>query len=93
MRKYELTVLVKDETLATALEKKMEQLVKALGGKVSKTTEMGKKQLAYKIQKLSEAFFVGFVIELPPESVVQLEKKLSVDHEVLRHLMLCQQDR
>ena len=85
MNKYELTVLVK---AVTGVEEKMEKIVKALGGKLGKFTEMGKKQLAYPIDKIHEAHFLNWIIELPNEGVVQLEKKLTVDREVIRHLII-----
>lgn len=85
MNKYDLTILVKK---AEGVEAKIEKLVKALEGKLGKFTEMGKKQLAYPIAKTREAVFLNWVVELPGEGVVQLEKKLTVDKEILRHLCL-----
>ena len=97
MQKYELTVLVKTVTGLPAgrqdVEEKMEKIIKALGGKLGKFTEMGKKQLAYPIDKIHEAHFLNWIIELPNEGVVQLEKKLINDKEVLRHLVICLHDR
>lgn len=71
---------------------KMEKTVKALKGKVGKVTEMGKKQLAYRIKDQPEAVFWEMALELPPKSVIELDKKLTIDKEVIRHL-LCRQDR
>lgn len=85
MIKYDLTVLVKK---TEGMEEKMEKLVKALGGKLGRMMEMGKKQLAYPIKKVSEAEFLNWSLELPGEGVVQLGKKLSVDREVIRHLLV-----
>ncbi len=78
---------VKDE-VRDKLTDKFEKTVKALGGVVTKTMEMGRKQLAYKISGQSEAVYINFVLELPPSEVVQLEKKLAVDKEILRHLLV-----
>ncbi len=85
MNKYDLTVLVKK---AEGVEAKIEKLVKALEGKLGKFTEMGKKQLAYPIAKTREATFLNWVVEMPGEGVVQLEKKLTIDKDILRHLCL-----
>lgn len=89
--KYELTMVLrpdlkdegKDETV-----KKYEKLVKTLGGLVDKTIDMGKKQLAYRIKKAAEGIYVSVSLELSGEGVVQLEKKLVVDNDVLRHLLV-----
>ncbi|MBI5358845.1 30S ribosomal protein S6 [Candidatus Amesbacteria bacterium] len=96
MKKYDLTVLVKSDLKEKALDKfvgKMEDLVKALDGKTGKITEMGKKQLAYTIKKQKEAQFLTWVLEVPPKNVVQLEKKLVNDKDILRHLLVCLRDR
>ena len=85
MNKYDLTILVKK---TEGVEAKIEKLVKVLEGKLGKFTEMGKKQLAYPIAKTREAVFLNWVVELPGEGVVQLEKKLTIDKDILRHLCL-----
>jgi ribosomal protein S6 len=48
--------------------------------------------LAYPIAKQTEAQFISWVLELPATAVVQLEKKLVNDKEVLRHLLVCLRD-
>jgi small subunit ribosomal protein S6 len=88
MKKYDLTVLVKNDKIVA----KIEALVKALDGKLGRMTDMGKKQLAYPIAKQTEAQFISWVLELPATAVVQLEKKLVNDKEVLRHLLVCLRD-
>ena len=84
MNKYDLTVLVKD---TAKLEEKIEKLAKALEGKAGRMVEMGKKQLAYPIAKQTEANYVSWGIELPSSAVVEFEKKLTNDSEILRHLL------
>jgi ribosomal protein S6 len=85
MNKYDLTILVKK---TDGLEEKVEALLKAIGGKAGRMTEMGKKQLAYPILKQTEAFYSSWALELPSEGVVQLEKKLTNDRDIMRHLIV-----
>lgn len=89
--KYDLTIIlvpsVKDEAKDKFVEK-IEKVMKGLGGVVEKTMDMGRKQLAYKIVGKSEGVYVNLQIELPPESVIQLDKKLGVDKDILRHLLI-----
>lgn len=85
MNKYDLTVLVKR---AEGVEQKIEKLVTALEGKLGKFTEMGKKQLAYPIAKTQEAVLLNWVVEMPGGGVIQLEKKLTIDRDILRHLLI-----
>lgn len=85
MNKYDLTVLTKK---TDGVEEKMDKLVKALAGKTGRMVEMGKKQLAYPIQKTNEAHYLSWTLELAGDAVVQLEKKLTNDHDILRHLLV-----
>lgn len=78
---------VKDDT-REKFSQKLEKTVKALGGKVARSLEMGKKQLAYKIKGQSEAVYLDLVLEMPGSEVIQLDKKLTVDKEILRHLLV-----
>ena len=84
MLKYDLTVMVKKAEAGTKIEK----IIAAVGGKAGRMIEMGKKQLAYPIKKLSEAQFLSWTVELDPQLVVQLQQKLIVDKEVVRHLLV-----
>ena len=85
MHKYELTVLGRE---LEGLADKIEKVVKVLGGKVGKVTEMGKKPLAYMIKKAGEAHYLSLTLELPATAVVELKKKLNVDKAVLRYILI-----
>lgn len=91
MSKYSLTVMLATGMTDAAREKwdeRLEKTVAALDGKVGKLIEMGRKQLAYRINNLTEATYRNWSLELPRESVIQLRKKLSVDKEILRYLLV-----
>lgn len=85
MNKYDLTVLVKE---IAGMEEKVEKMVKAFEGKAGRMVEMGKKQLAYEIDKNSSANFLTWALELPAKSVVELDRKLTLDKDVIRHLLI-----
>ncbi len=89
--KYELTLVLRPDLKDDGKDemvKKYEKLIKVLGGVVDKTMDMGKKQLAYRIKKAAEGIYVSVSLEIPGDGVVQLEKKLVVDNDVLRHLLV-----
>ncbi|HBC72567.1 MAG: 30S ribosomal protein S6 [Candidatus Amesbacteria bacterium GW2011_GWB1_47_19] len=91
MSKFDLTILTKAISAAEDPEKLAEKIgktIKALEGRVEKTALMGRKQLAYKINNMTEAVYTNFKLELPGKAVVQLAKKLSVDKEIVRHLLV-----
>jgi small subunit ribosomal protein S6 len=91
VNKYSLIILAEAGLSSEAKDKlleKLEKTIKALKGKFGKVTEMGKKQLAYRIKDQSEALFLELALELPPKSVIELDRKLAVDKEVVRHLLV-----
>jgi ribosomal protein S6 len=50
--------------------------------------EMGKKQLAYPINKVNEANYLFWTLELEPKSVTLIDRKLTNDSTILRHLVV-----
>ncbi len=84
MQKYDLTVIV----AKVEVGEKIEKIVTAVGGKAGRMIELGKKQLAYPIKKLTEAIFLSWTVDLDPTAVLQLQHKLTVDKDVVRHLLI-----
>ena len=69
MSKYESIIIVNpnvDEAGLKALEEKFTGLINE-NGKVESTENMGKKQLAYEIQKFKEGTYILFNFEAKPE--------------------------
>lgn len=89
LMKYNLTVVLpaKGEGVDKFSER-LEKTVKLLKGKVTKTLDLGRKQLAYQINKQSEGIFGELELEMEGSAVVELEKKLAVDNQLLRHLLI-----
>jgi len=67
---------------------KIEELLKNLGGTVSKTDAWGKKTLAYPIRKQSEGYYVLFNFELEPAQTFELRRVLGLRANVYRQLVL-----
>ena len=94
MRKYEMLVILEasadaDQAGETA---QIEELIKRLGGTVSKTDEWGKKALAYPIRKKSEGYYVLFNFELEPAQTFELKRVLGLRANVYRQLIVLLDD-
>ena len=89
MRKYEMLVIL-DATTDNQSEEiaKIEELLKNLGGTVSKTDAWGKKTLAYPIRKQTEGYYVLFNFELEPAQTFELRRVLGLRANVYRQLVL-----
>ena len=89
MRKYEMLVIL-DATTENQSEEisKIEELLKNLGGTVSKTDAWGKKTLAYPIGKQTEGYYVLFNFELETAQTFELRRVLGLRANVYRQLVI-----
>ena len=93
MRKYEMLVILdagfENQNEETA---KIEELLKSLGGTVSKTDVWGKRPLAYPIRKKTEGYYVLFTFELEPAQTFELRRVLGLRQNVYRQLVIVLDD-
>ena len=85
MKVYELTVLIHPDlemNLEPAL-KKIEGIVSDAGGKIIKTTEDGKKRMAYDIKGQEYAN-----VELPADGPRKISQTFNIADEVIRYLLV-----
>jgi small subunit ribosomal protein S6 len=93
-RNYELMVLLHPDLeidVETPITK-VEGLVSAAGGKVTKRDNWGKKRLAYRIARHDFAVYVYFELQLDPGKVRELENALLITEEVLRHILVVHEE-
>lgn len=67
---------------------KVEGLIQAAGGRVTKRDNWGKKRLAYRIVRQDFAVYVYFEIQLDPSKVRELENTILITEEVIRHILV-----
>ena len=90
-RKYELVYVVSpDATDAQVadLHTQVEQIAQRLGGKIDKTDNWGRRKLAYEIGHFKEGVYVLEVINGSGELMKELDRRLKVIDEVVRHLIV-----
>ena len=89
MRKYELIFIVRTDFPEEELGKlitQMEGVVTSHGGKVEKVEKMGRRRLAYRVQRQREGVYVLFVVEGGGETVKEFERRLKVNDAVMKYL-------
>lgn len=89
MRQYELMVVFAP-TVDEKDTKKLEESVKKLvgdGASVSEVTILGKKSLAYSIQKQTQGVYVLATIAVDGLRVSDIEKRMKTGTDVLRYLV------
>ena len=90
-RTYELVYIVSpdatDEQIA-AIHTQVEQTTQKMGGTLVKTDNWGRRKLAYEIQHHKEGTYVLEVLEGGGELMKELDRRLKVLDQVIRHLIV-----
>ena len=91
MALYEHVYLARQDVTAQQVETLNEQLkgiIEANGGKVAKLEYWGVKSLAYRIKKNRKAHFTLMNIDAPSAAVVEMERQMRINEDVLRILTI-----
>ena len=96
MNKYELAVVVsakiEDDERAATIEK-VKEIITKHGGTITNVDELGKKRLAYDVQKMREAFY--YFIQFDGQSTVptEIESRVRLMENVVRYLVVKQDEK
>ena len=89
MRHYGMLALI-DAELEDPKEEveKIEDIVRNLGGVVTKTDVWGKKRLAYLIRNKNEGVYVLFNFDLDPAQTFELKRVLGLRGNIYRQIII-----
>lgn len=68
------------------LNEAIQQLIEKEGGSVVKTELMGRRKLAYPIQKKTEGIYTLFEIEGSGQEIAELERRFRVNDTIMRYI-------
>lgn len=88
-RVYEVMYIADPATDAATLEqlnKEIGELIEKEGGSVVKFEDMGKRELAYRINKFKEGHYCLFEIEGSGSEIAELERRMRVNDKIVRYL-------
>ena len=91
MTKYEIMFIVKatlDETALSNITKEVQGLINNGNSKVIEFKDMGRKKLAYPINKEISGFYYLMNVEATREVIQEFDRKLRINEKILRHLIL-----
>ncbi|MCA9337847.1 30S ribosomal protein S6 [Candidatus Saccharibacteria bacterium] len=95
MQKYEVAILY-DPGLEVDLSKAEDRVKKIFDdnkAKIISSDNWGKKKLAYPIAKNEHAVYVFYIVEIPTENVGKIENTLNITDEVIRYLIVRQDEK
>ena len=90
MNNYESVIIINpnvDEETIKSLTERFTTLINT-DGKVEKTTELGKKKLAYEIGKNKEGYYVVFDFTANPSLIAELERNYRITDEVIKFIVI-----
>ena len=90
MNKYESVVIINPNVDEEGLKALVENFTKLINtdGKVEKVEELGKRKLAYEINKNSEAYYVVYNFEANPNLIAELERNYRITDEVIKFMTI-----
>ena len=91
MNKYEMMFIVKatmEESSVEAAAENVKKLAESLKAKVDSFKEMGQKKLAYPIKKEISGYYYVMTMTASKETIKEVNRKMSIDENVIRHLII-----
>lgn len=89
MRNYEIMFIVNPNAVDEEIDKinaQLENIITTGGGKIEKIEKMGKRRLAYEVDRQREGHYVLFVIEANGDIIKECERRLRVMDAVIKYL-------
>jgi len=89
MRNYEIMFIVNPNTPEEEIDKintQIENIITSGGGKVEKLEKMGKRRLAYEVDKQREGYYVLFVVGANGDIIKECERHLRVMDAVIKYI-------
>ena len=91
MHKYEIMFIVKATQESADVKKTAENAKKILTSESSNVIEfkeLGEKKLAYPIKKELNGYYYVLEVEASKETITEFDRKIKLDENVLRHLII-----
>jgi len=91
MRKYELMFIVKttmEANAATEIANNYKKFITDDKGEVTNFKDMGQRKLAYVIEKQINGFYYVINFNATAETIKELDRRLGLDENILRHMII-----
>lgn len=90
MRKYEVMYIIRtdiEQEVVQSTVEKFQGIITNNGGEITKHDVMGKRRLAYEINKFRDGHYVLVNFTATPEVVVELDRVMKISDEIIRYLI------
>ncbi|TMD59782.1 MAG: 30S ribosomal protein S6 [Chloroflexi bacterium] len=90
MRPYELMYLVQptaDDERIGAISDRIQQTITGAGGKIEKVNIIGRRRLAYRIDRFRDGVYALVDFQLEPKAAREIDRTIKLQEEILRHII------
>ncbi len=91
MKTYELLAIIKpnmDSEEVDNIIDKLGELIKSYNGEVKSISKMGRKKLAYEVQKFRDAYFTAIQLSIPESKVSEFKRQLRLNDAIIRTMFM-----
>lgn len=91
MRKYEMMFIIRpdlEEAAVTEMIEKIKNVITGHNGEITKEELMGKRRLAYEIQKIRDGIYVLLQFNAPQQVIEELNHTVRISDQIIRHLIV-----
>ncbi len=91
MRPYEVMYILRpdlEEEATKELVSRFQDVVTSRGGEITQLNEMGRRRLAYQIDRFREGYYVVMNFNSNPEAPEELDRVLKISDAVIRHMII-----
>jgi len=88
-RTYEIMFIVRPDVEEAELDKLIETFsgyVTSGGGEIKSTEKMGRRRLAYTVQKFNDGFYILLIVAAPASLIAEIERRLRVSEPVIKFI-------
>lgn len=96
MKNYEAMFIFHPELRDEQLEKEagvVEELIKTSGAGSVRYQVLGKKVLAYSVEKQKEGFYVNYEFSITPDKISEIKNRLKHRSNILRFMIISKEKR
>ena len=91
MRPYEVMYILRpdlEEEFTKELVSRFQDVVTSRGGEITQLNEMGRRRLAYQIDRFREGYYVVMNFNSNSEASEELDRVLKISDAVIRHMII-----
>jgi small subunit ribosomal protein S6 len=81
-----------DEDAIDVVAKKIDDQIAGVGGTVDKTEKRGRKRLAYEVKDFKDGYYVLTEFKADPAQIRELERLFKLNDDMIRHLIIRQEE-